>query len=155
MAQAKLYLRRLGGINGVNHFLNGGIVSGVDLTARPSSLYLHNKTLIFLAPNANTVTFNSGGAQVPLTIAQVLAQIEAQTTGVDAHVHEGHIALHETTVSGGVTISKDGTANALLGFGDQVNEVGVVYNAPSGTAPRFIQIVVETPGSYLVVVENA
>lgn len=137
-------------------FLKGHLLGSADLVKSKSSLYLHGLTLIFTTP-AETVTFaaSPASAQVPLTLAQVKAQIEAQTTGVVVEFNMGRLELYMAT-PGAIGIDKDGTANPLLGFATSADMAATPYAEPGGTAPALVQIVPDTgSNSYLVVVDNA
>lgn len=123
----------------INIFLHGGIVGGTRLSM---PIYmLHNKTLVFTAPVAVTVTFNSGGDQVPLSLSQVINQINltAGLAGV-ARAFDSKLHLEEPAPTLGVSIANTSTAAPLLGFGDS-GRTGDVINPFDGTAPRLLSIV--------------
>ena len=109
------------------------------------------RSIIFTSPVGETVTFNSGGAQVPLSIPAALAQITTQTTGVVVGLLDGRLTLIEATPTNGVAITGAGTANSLLGLGA---DAGAVYAAPGDAAPDFLQLV-RGLSTYLVVTEDS
>lgn len=123
----------------INIFLHGGIVGGTKL-GRPV-FGLHNKTLIFTAPVAVTVTFNSGGEQVPLALSQIIDQINAAAglSGV-ARAFDGRLLLEEPTPTLGVAITSASTAAPALGFGDS-GRTGDVIAPFDGAAPRLLSLV--------------
>ena len=146
--------RRIAGIDNLNHFLQGCINGSTDLTKMNDSLYLNGLTLIFTSPAAETVTFSSAGDQVPLSIADVISQIEAQTTGVVAKVLSGQLYLIEETPNSGVAITEAGTANTKLGFNNAVATTGRVYGAVGGAAPSLNSVVNSGPDAFLVITEE-
>jgi hypothetical protein len=102
-------------------------------------LGLHNLTLII---NTTTVTFSDAGGQgIKLydgpTGDSIKKEIEDTVAGVTASFRDGRLALEHAS---GVTVDKDGTANAIFGFGKSADNVGTVYNFPSGAAPRVVSI---------------
>jgi hypothetical protein len=162
MAANKLYKFRR--IEDVLNFLNGGIVGGTLVKAQgggtPANLGpgingLVGKTLIFTAPASATVTFatvaTGGGSADPTTsppgtnpdpytllFKDIKKQIEAAVSGTLVIQNaEGQLVIIESSPSGGVTLVKTGTANALLGFDISKDTVGKVYKpaAVSNSAP--------------------
>ena len=114
--------------------INGGVLSGravVDGTGK--MMGLHGLTLII---NTSTVTF-SDPTGVGLTYAQVKAAIEAAAAGVTVTFSAGRLAFAHAS---GVTVDKDGTANAIFGFNNSVDTVGKVYAFPAGAAPRVVSV---------------
>lgn len=114
--------------------LNGGVLSGraiVDGTGKVQGL--HGLTLII---NTATVTF-SDPTGAGLTYAAVKAAIEAVATGVTVTFSAGRMVLAHAS---GVTVDKDGTANAIFGFNNSVDTVGTVYAFPAGSAPRVVSV---------------
>lgn len=141
----------------VNLFLRGGIQAGTDLRGAVYGLY--NKTLVFSSPSAATVTFTTtnSSTQDPLTIVDIISQINAQTSSNLAKVAtDGTLVLETDNASSAVTISGTGTANVALGF-DASGESGTVYAAPSGTAPYLISVnpLSLSGGGYIVVTEES
>lgn len=151
-----LDIKKFGTLGDVRAFLQGRIVGSVNVFKTHSSLYLHGKTLIFATP-ADTCTFDStpDGAQIPLTQAEIKAQIEAQVADVSVTFDNGRVSLH-LTAGGPIVLDKDGTANAQLGFDTTTDTSAAVYAEPGGTPPALVQIVPEHgSNAYLVVVDNA
>lgn len=135
-------------------FLKGHIIGGVDLLRTPGSLYLHGLTLVFNTPGA-TVTFaaSPAAAQNPLTVQQVITQIEAQAAGVTAKLYKGCLELYMAT-PGAISLDSLGTANALLGFSRDSDSANAPYNVPGGAAPALVQIVPDVSSNSFLVVTN-
>lgn len=151
-----LNYRKFSSVDDATLFLKGHIIGGVDLSRTPSALYLHGKTLVFNTP-AGTVTFAASptAAQVPLTMAEVKEQIEADVAGVTVRFNKGRLEVW-TTTPGAISLDATGTANAMFGFDAAADTVGAVYGVPGGAAPALVSIVPDTgSNSYLVVVNDA
>ncbi len=149
-----LDIKKFSGLDSLSSFLKGRLRGTSDLVKNTAALYLHGKTLIFATP-AETVTFaaSPAAAQVPLTLAQVKTQIEAQTTGVSVGFVQGAIELYMTT-PGTLVLDKDGTANAYLGFSSVADSTVKPINPSGGAAPKFVSLVPEPgAGTYLLVTD--
>jgi hypothetical protein len=149
-----LDIRKFSGLDSLNAFVKGRLRGSTDLVKTPSSLYLHGLTLIFATP-ADTVTFAASPAapQVPLTRAQVKAQIEAQAAGVLVNFVQGAIELRADP-AGTLVLDKDGTANALLGFPTKADTTVRPVNPPGGASPIFISVGPEgSQGTYLLTID--
>lgn len=150
-----LRFRKFPSVDDLSLLLRGHILGGVDILRSPGALYLHGKTLIFTTPSA-TVTFaaSPASAQVPLTVAQVIAQVEAQATGVSVNINRGAIELYMTT-PGAIALNSTGTANGQLGFDSATPTTGAPFNAPGGSAPALVQIVTDGgSNAYMVVTDE-
>ena len=150
-----LNFRKFSSMDDAAVFLKGHIIGGVDLTKNGSSLYLHGLTLVFNTP-ADSVTFTASpaAAQVPLTVQDVITQIEAQAAGVSARLNKGRLELYMTT-PGAINLDKDGTANAKLGFSRATDTSNAPYNAPGGSAPALVSIIHDSgSNSYMVVTDD-
>lgn len=150
-----LNFRKFSLVDDVALFLKGHIIGGVDLARNPNALYLHGKTLVFLAPSA-TVTFAAtpANAQVSLTLQQLKTQIESGAAGVTVRVNRGRLEMF-LTAGGTVTLDNTGTANSLLGFDTVVDTTATPYAAPGEAAPALVSIVPDTSSNaYLVVVND-
>ena len=128
----------VGSLLDLEFILAGGVMGGRDMS-NPEGLVhgLHGLTLII---GIQTVTFTDAtGAGYPLigTTKSIKKAIEDATTGVTATWRGGKLALSHAS---GVTVDKDGTANAAFGFGKSADKVGVVYGVPSAGAPRVIAV---------------
>jgi hypothetical protein len=125
-----------------NIVFNGGLVSGQSITAQGGRVYgLHNRTLTITAAGGapTTCTFDESSSVTGLTLSDILAQLNA--SGFLARLlPDGRITFPSIT-GVALTLDKDGTANALLGFDSAADIVGTVYGAPTDTAPRICQIV--------------
>jgi hypothetical protein len=132
-------------------FLHGGLVGGVKI----GQAFVHNLTLVFTQPAAVTVTFNAGAAQAPLTLSQIIAQING-TVGLAgvARAFDGRLHLEEQTPTNGVAIANTSTAGPLLGFGDD-GQTGAVINPFDGVAPRLLQLTTSPSlrSAYILVLE--
>jgi hypothetical protein len=128
----------VGSLQTLELILAGGVLGGKNLSpAAGKVLGLHGLTLII---GIQTVTFSDAdGSGYPLvgTTKSIKKEIEDATTGVTATFSEGRLVLSK---AGGVTVDKDGTANAAFGFSKAVDLVGTVYDVPGGTAPRVIAV---------------
>jgi hypothetical protein len=152
-----LFLRKKSTLEEAQAFLQGGLIGGEDLQRKP--LYLHNKTIVFAAPFAGTITFqasengglilaaNPGGVQVPLTIAEVLAQINSgSTNAIRARAIRGHLVLLDGAATPAAAVSiTSGTALVDLGFSN-VAQVGKFYKPPDSTTPRLLFLEPEAGG---------
>ena len=150
-----LVIRKFSGLSDLNAFVTGRLRGSVDLTKTHSSLYLHNLTLEFTTP-AETVTFaaSPAAAQVPLTLAQIKAQIEAQTTGVSVAFSQGYLELFMTT-PGLIALAAGGTAKPLFGFAAAASSARPL-NPPGGAAPTFISLSPEgSQSNYLLTYNDA
>lgn len=151
-----LNFRKFSSMDEASLLLKGHIIGGVDLTKNSSSLFLHGRTLIFNTPSA-TVTFaaSPAAAQVPLTVQQVITQIEAQASGVAAKLYKGCLELYMAT-PGAISLDSLGTANALLGFSRDSDSANAPYNVPGGSAPALVQIVPDlSSNSFVVITDDA
>jgi hypothetical protein len=144
-----LDIRKFASLPDLNAYVKGRLRGSTDLVQTPSSLFLHGKTLIFTAPAA-TVTFaaSPAAAQVPLTMAQVKAQIEAQAATVLVTFINGRLELRVN--AGTVTVNSTGTANGLLGFDATTPSTAKPMSSPGGAAPSFISLVADGAGSYIL-----
>lgn len=120
--------------------LNGGVMGGNNLNSPEGYvLGLDTKTLII---GVTTVTFSDPtGVGIKLYDStggdSIVKEIEDTVAGVSASFRSGRLALEHAS---GVTVDKDGTANAIFGFSKGSDTVGVVYNFPGGAAPRVVSI---------------
>jgi hypothetical protein len=133
-------VRKFSDIAEAEQFLNGALVSGVDVQR---GLPLVGKTLIFTAPAAATCTFvQANVASVTVTdrdsynllFVDIKAQLEAAIAGLKVYEKNGKIILMETTPASGVAITGAGTANAMLGFAAAARATKV-YTGPYVAAP--------------------
>lgn len=123
----------------VVHQLNAEVVGVTNLGAQ-ESWALHDLTLIFASPSV-TVTFSGGVGEDPLTLAQIVEQINDEVAGI-ARLK---IVVAGTTFPGGLpqrdirlaleldagfTVDKDGTANEILGL----NTVADTVSTPVAAA---------------------
>jgi hypothetical protein len=147
-----LDIRKFSGLDSLNTFIKGRLRGTTDLVKNPAGLYLHGLTLHFTTPAA-TVTFAASptAAQVPLTLAQIKAQIEAQTTsGVLVTWFGGCIELRAAP-AGALVLASDSTALSLLGLSAATVQP---LNAPGGSAPKFIGLEPEgSPGTFLLIMD--
>ena len=149
-----LLVRKVAELAEVNALLRGGLIGGIDL--RKSTYNLDGKTLIFTTP-AVTVTFdtNPEGAQQPLSLKQILTQINATVGLVGwANAIEGRLKFEDPNAAAGIAMG-NGTANAILGFKDK--QEGTVYGAPGGSAPALVSVdaLQNVGGGYLMVTNEA
>jgi hypothetical protein len=129
-----LKILRFGDTDAAEHTLNGGIVSGKQMSGK--LLGLHGLTLIFGTP-AGTVTFNDPTGE-GLSVGDIKDQIVAVHATLTVQFYEGSLRIRDTDVSSAVVLDKDGTANAYFGFSKAKDISGTVYNPPDGAAPRLI-----------------
>lgn len=150
-----LLARKVGELAELNTLLRGGVLGGIDLH-RAGVYGLDSLTLIVTAPSA-TVTFDTDpeGAQQPLSLKQILTQINAvgALTGY-ATAYEGRLRLEDPNGVVEVAVG-NGTANTILGLKDA--QAGVVYAAPGGAAPALVSVeaLQQVGGGYLVVTDEA
>lgn len=132
-----LRIREFNTLQDMELFLRGGVRGGKRLAGRVQNL--HNKTLIFVQPAAATVTFDetagAAGFSGGLTPQEIRDQIVDVVATVVPFYRDGLLNLVEAVPTNGVTIDKDGSANALLGFGSGTDAAGVVVSPQGGTAP--------------------
>jgi hypothetical protein len=135
----------------LERFLHGGVQGGASLLGGVPGL--EGKTLIFNKPVVETVTFIAGTVPGKHTVAEIIDQIEAGTTGVVAGVlgPDANLTLVEGSPSAGVTIDTAGTANALLGFSSDADTAGTAY-PPSATyvAPCYVAFTHDAPSNSLI-----
>ena len=153
-----LNLRKLNELVRVETFLQGGVLSGKNLS---QGLYgLHGLTLILKSPLAGTVTFATtpANAQGFLTFKEILDQINAESGGgwasTKAKGLRGELVLIEDTPTSGVTVDKTGTANALLGFPTSADLAGKVFNAPGGGTPELVSVTMIALNNYYLVITD-
>lgn len=147
-----LLARKIGDLEELNVYLRGGLVGAAELKAPVYGL--DGLTLILTTPAA-TVTFDTDpeGAQQPLSLVEIVEQINAQAAGY-AGVYKGRLRLMDPAATTGVTVG-NGTANTILGF---VNtQAGVPYAAPGNTAPALVSVspMQGSGAGYLVVTDEA
>jgi hypothetical protein len=150
-----LVIRKFSGLSDLNAFVTGRLRGSVDLTKTHSSLYLHNLTLVFTTPAA-TVTFAASPAatQVPLTLAQIKAQIEAQAAGVLVSWVNGYLELRASP-AGTLVLGAGGTSKPLFGLPAAATTV-TPLNPPGGAAPTFISVGPEgSQSNYLLTYNDA
>lgn len=150
-------IRKINDLERVELLLRGGILGGKSLKDGP--IYnLDAKTLIFTQPEAKTITFATTphSTQEPLTLSQIITQINAGLTDPLASAIQGQLTFVEAIPDDGVTIDKAGTANKLLGLDSDDDMVGVIYNGPGGGTPQLISlsIVANCDGMYIVVTDE-
>lgn len=146
-----LQIRLMSTLEEINAFLHGGIIGGTKLST--PTYDLDGKTLVFTQPSAATVTFSSGGAQAPLALTDIIAQINASISGL-ARAFDTRLHLEEQSPMNGVAISGASTAAAILGFSGS-GQSAVVINPYDGIAPRLLEVT-STPimrSSYVLVLE--
>lgn len=169
---------KLADIFQVQTFLNGGLIASRPVSntqggGTPAGLGvgfsgLVGTTLKFVLPSAVTVTFvaanGAGGSADPvLPVAQrnpdpytllfqdIKKQIEAAIPAVVVTQYSQRLVLIEAAPSGGVTVDKTGTANAILGFGSAANTVGLKYAPPpSTTAPCWTWAYVDSNNQHCI-----
>lgn len=129
-------------------FFQGAIRGGKKLVDGSGRVFnLHDKTLIFTAPAAVTVTFDedtgdakSNGLGEGLTLKQIRNQIVDGVAALSPFFLDQILNLVETTPTNGVAITAAGTANKLLGFSGASATVGTIINAPGGGAPALVSL---------------
>ena len=149
-----LLVRKVGELQEVNTLLRGGLIGSKNL--QKATYDLDGKTLVTTTPVA-TVTFdtNPEGAQQPLSLKQIIDQINAVSTLAGfAGAYEGCLKLEDPTGGTGIVIG-NGTANGTLGF--KSGQAGVVYSEPGSSAPALVDVSVlqNVGGGYLVVTNEA
>ena len=143
-----LFIRKFGSRFEAQLFMQGGLSGGLDLRAAgaPNAdgkhLFLHGLTLITTGAFAGTITFvaSPAGTQVPMSVQQMLAQIDTQSTSAlkAGLTRDGRLYLIDAGVpTAAVVVTGTGTANAILGFPDS-NSSGTFYNPSDGIAPRVL-----------------
>lgn len=138
-------VRKFRTIDEVQPFLNGA-VQGSKLQSAygppgnnaPGVQSLVGKTFITSAPGpAGTCTFVASSGSNPdpniLLFSDIAAQIKSAIAGLSVTLADSMLLLQESTPANGVTVSKTGTANTLLGFDTATDTVGKFY-LPIGAA---------------------
>lgn len=140
-------------VKDMERFLQGWISGGKNVVNGSGRIMgLHNKTLIFTTP-AGTVTFSDASGD-GLTLKEVSDQITAAIASLSVSWKDGWISIHKTDMSDGVTLSKNGTANTAFGFSTAKDNVGLIYNGPTGATPRLVESNVKARrDGYYVIVE--
>jgi hypothetical protein len=142
----------------VNLFYAGAVICGANL--KDDKIYVHGLTLKFKSPAVATVTFAATPAspQVPLTRAQVIAQIKAAVPALEPKIMQvGDVfalVLVEATPASGVTVDKTGTANQKLGLSTAADTVGKFINPPGGATPYLVWLSVLDANTYVVTTEE-
>lgn len=141
---AALKVRKFGSHNEVEFFLRGGLRSGALPSSGPvvdETIYgLNGKTLVFTTPAA-TVTFSvTGGDQAGLSLKDVIAQIQAALGGSYVVGVQNRSLIVTAVTPGVIVLSKNGTANPILGFDTTTDTTTKKYAAPTDAAPRLISI---------------
>lgn len=149
-----LLVRKIAELTELNTLLRGGLIAGNSL--KGPTYDLDGKTLITTTPAA-TVTFDTDpeGAQQPLTLKQIIDQINAVVGLVGfASAYEGKLKLQNPTGASAVVIG-NGTANSILGLKN--GQAGVVYGAPGETAPALVSVeaLQNVGGGYLLITDEA
>jgi len=136
-------------------FLQGAIMAGVQIPAL-GLFGLNGKTLIFSSPGAATVTFvtTPAGSQIPLEFKDIKSQIETAVPAVKALMYDRRLVLIEAAVGSGVTITKLGTSNSILGFDSAVADtIGKVIKPGPAVKPYFLQMLPTDDGFVLLTEE--
>lgn len=141
---AQLRLRKFGSHEELDFFLRGGLTSGPlpssGSSSNPVVYGLNGKTLIFNTP-AVTVTFTvTGGAQAGIDLKGIADQIKTALGGNYAVTYYQRMLRIVATAGGSIVLSKNGTSNTILGLPTDTDTTTTKYNAPSGAAPRYIEV---------------
>lgn len=154
-----LVSRKIAGpLRRVNLHYAGAVICGANL--KSDEIYVHGLTLKFKVPAVATVTFAATPAspQVPLTRAQVIAQIKAVVGALDPKIMQDgdvfSLVLVEAAPASGVTVDKTGTANQKLGLSTAVDTVGNFINPPGGATPYLVWLSVIDANTYVVTTEE-
>ena len=130
------------------HFLNGGVIGGkADVVSD-----IVGKTLII---DATTVTFvvsgqGVNGDQRALRFKDIKAQIEAAMPTVLVSLIDGKLAIVKVTPAA-ITIDKDGTGTAQLGFNAGADTVTKLYAPPpSVVAPAWTWATIGSDNSHII-----
>jgi hypothetical protein len=138
-------IRKFQTIDRLQTFLNGGVEGskiqgayGSPGNNAPGVMSLVGLTFITSAPGpAGTCTFGVSSGSNPdpyvLLFSDIASQIKTAISGLSVTMLDGALVIQETTPANGVTISKTGTANSLLGFDIGNDTVGKFY-LPIGAA---------------------
>jgi hypothetical protein len=108
--------RKFATLEELNIHLQGGFIGDKDLV-NLDIFDIDGKTLVFTTPSA-TVTFDTDpeGAGVPLSVQDIISQIDTQTTNVvKPRVFKGRLVIIEGTPSNGV-VPESGTAMERIGL---------------------------------------
>jgi hypothetical protein len=140
----------------MQHFLNGGIIGGADLTKALTGaegvFELVGTTLTFTAP-AHAVTFVAGaGGNGFLTLLEIKTQIEAAVTGIKVLFFGGRIAFINSSLAAAVAIgsSNEPIPKRVFGFPNSVAISGKLYGVATGAAPSFQWAYQPNDGSHVV-----
>lgn len=155
-----LRIREFQNAHDLELFLRGGIRGGKKIVDRSGLVQnLHGKTLVFNTP-AGTVTFDesAGAAGIGggLTYKEVVAQIRAVHSGLEASFRDGVLNLVETTPTSGVNLDATGTANTYFGFSNATDNAASVVDVKGGTAPTLESLAPKANNDgYVAVIDEA
>ncbi len=142
-------IRKFRDIIEAEHYLNGGVVGG-NAAVVPGIV---GKNLIV---GATTVTFTAVGSGVTgdttaLFFKDIKSQIETAVAAVKVFLLDGKIAIIEKTPTSGALVTKDGTANAILGFQNNSNIQGKIFAPPpSATPPCWVWACIGLDNSHVI-----
>ncbi len=132
-------------------FLNGGIRLGFQMgnSGTPHQLYIVGKTLQFITPDEQDVTFeDSVPAKGYLTFSEFADQISSICI---ARQEQGTIWLLAAEMDQGVSVKKEGTANQALGLSAGSDTAGVLVGPPGSSAdPEMISVSITQDNSILL-----
>ena len=138
MAQVKI--KKFRSIEEANIMLNGGIVTGVEIVKGFDDLV--GKTITFATPaGSKTFTQPSGSYQGRLTFKDLKTQLEAAVTNLVVVNLDGKLAFKHSAGTAVSLAQASETGRAPLGFPNNEAISGKVFVAPSGTAPRYLDMV--------------
>lgn len=138
------YLRQYSSIKEAEIKINGGVVGGKDMR-KTSQYFVHGLTLVCTGAFAGTITFAAtpASAQVPMTLKQIISQIESQSSnGLTAGLmpETGALYIIDAGVPAvAVVLGVTSTGLAALGF-DKAGVTGKFYNTSGGAAPRVLNV---------------
>jgi len=156
---AIIKVRKFQDIDEVEHFLNGGIFGGKDVSAGVRGLV--GQTLTFTSPSSFTVTFVAGttpptlGDTNLLLFKDIASQVWAQSSNAVRAVQlaSGRIAFIEASPSSGIAIAAAAElGKVLLGFSKDKAHTGTVYSFDpgSGVPPTLVSLQVSTSNSHII-----
>lgn len=153
MAINKIY--KFANYDEIQDFLNGGVFGGVVVQdgSKAGVRGLTGKTFIVQStPVTFVATTSLPGDPDLFLFKDIKAQIEAAVATVTVKSIRNRIVIIEKTPTSGVTVTKTGTANALLGFDSSVDTAGKVYNEPSSAStPKWVWFENTGENSYVVI----
>lgn len=147
-----IIIQRFGTYPAANHAMSGGIIGGAPTDKMFEGLV--GKTITFTSPaGSKTFTQPAGTNLGQLKFSDVKAQLEGAIANLKVLSIDNKLAFGHATAGSSVTLGAvDEPARVILGLPNKEAIAGRFLNAPSGTAPRFLEHVTEN-GAVSIAIE--